>query len=116
MYKHYNTPGTRKICLILDKIVNDNYHKLCSLFEDSMKKVAEEMFQAGIISCDVKEDPTFDSIIKSFLSAFNFMENLEDIQKHCQTFLSVFTKMGGPFVIAGEMIKKKMHDSDFDIS
>ena len=71
-----------------------------------MDTVAEEMLQARVITGSIERNPTSDAIINSFLSAFEFMDELEDIEKHCVKFLSVFYKIGGPFVPAGDMIKK----------
>ena len=70
-----------------------------------MDIVAEEMLQARVITGSIKRNPTSDD---SFLSAFEFMDELEDIEKHCVKFLSVFYKLGGPFVPAGDMIKKRL--------
>ena len=77
------------------------------------------MFQAHIISCDVQKNPAYETIMKDFLIGFNFLEDLGEIQEHCQKFLSVFNKMGGPFAKAGDMIKKHMKrscdENGFDI-
>ena len=89
-------------------VIDGMYASLSSLFDDSLKKVAEEMLQAGIITRTLERNPTFDSIINSFLSAFEFMDELDDIENHCMKFLSVFYKIGGPFVPAGDMIKKRL--------
>ena len=87
-------------------VLLSKYSRLSRAFDNDMKKAAEMMLEAGIITQTNESKPNFDAIINNFLSALDFMDKLEDIKEHCVKFLSVFYTLGGPFVHAGNMIKK----------
>ena len=91
------------------------YHPdLSELFEGLLKTVSSEMYAVGLIPHAVEKNPTFDAIMTSFLSGFAFKPKLEDVEKHCVKFLSVFYKIGGPFVDAADMIKQTIKDTIID--
>ena len=91
------------------------YHPdISELFEGVLKTVSSEMYGAGLIPHAVEKNPTFDGIMSSFLSGFAFKAKLEDVEKHCVKFLSVFYKIGGPFVYAADMIKQTIQDTIID--
>ena len=69
------------------------------------------MLQAGFITQAVQKVASFDAIISSFINAMAFMEEVEDIKKHCIKFLIVFYDMGGPFILAGNTIKKCIQET-----
>ena len=91
------------------------YHPdLSELFEGLLKTVSSETYAVGLIPHAVEKNPTFDAIMTSFLSGFAFKPKLEDVEKHCATFLSVFYKIGGPFVYAADTIKQTIKDTIID--
>ena len=91
------------------------YHPdISELFEGVLKTVSSEMYGAGLIPHAVEKNPTFDGIMSSFLSGFAFKDELQEIEEHCVKFLSVFYKIGGPFVYAADMIKQTIQDTIID--
>ena len=64
------------------------------------------MYQAGLIDRAVQREPRYESIIDSFLAGISLMEEQKEIEEHCVKFLSVLYKLGGPFSIAANKIKK----------
>ena len=64
------------------------------------------MYEAGLIDRAVQREPKYESIIDSFLAGIGLMEEQEEIEEHCVKFLSVLYKLGGPFHIAANKIRK----------
>ena len=76
----------------------------------SLKTVADELLQAGIIPRHIQIDPTNDMIINCFLSGFAFKDKLEEIEEHCGRFFGVFYEIGGQFVDAANKIKRSIQE------
>ena len=93
---------------IITDVIETNSVQLSSLSEDSMKTIAKEMFHFGMITRAVAKRPTFNAIITCFLSAFDSLEGLDEIEEHCKIFLSLFTQLGGPPGDAAFKIKRSI--------
>ena len=76
-------------------------------FDLSLSNVADELLQADIISKSVHESPTYDNIIGSFLAGLTFIDDLADLKKECDTFLSALSNIGGPVARAAGMLRRK---------
>ena len=89
-----------------------NHAKLTRLFKTgSLKTVADELLEAGIITRDVQTNPTSDNIINCFLSGFVFKDDLEEIEEYCTKFFNTFYEIRGPYVDAANKIKKSIQES-----
>ena len=77
----------------------------------SLKTVADELLEAGIITRDVQTNPTSDNIINCFLSGFVFKDELEEIEEYCMKFFNAFYEIRGPYVDAANKIKKCIQES-----
>ena len=89
-----------------------NHAKLTRLFKTgSLKTVADELLEAGIITRDVQINPTSDNIINCFLSGFVFKDDLEEIEEYCMKFFNAFYEIRGPYVDAANKIKKSIQES-----
>ena len=97
----------KDIRLVLEKKRSD----LSLLFHCSMKAVAIELFQAGMIANDVHRIPTDDKIFNSLLCGFAFQAKIEDIEEHCKKLFNVFQNMGGPFRDAADAIKQNIQEN-----
>ena len=90
-------------------VMEKNHAKLSQLFKTgSLKTLADELLEAGIITRDVQIDPTGDTIINCFLSGFVFKDELEEIEEYCSRFFNAFYEIRGPYVDAANKIKKSM--------
>ena len=89
-----------------------NHAKLTRLLKTgSLKTVADELLEAGIVTCDVQTNPTSDNIINCFLSGFVFKDELEEIEEYCMKFFNAFYEIRGPYVDAANKIKKSIQES-----
>ena len=81
--------------------------------------VAAEMFAEGLISQPCKDDPTYDSVIGEFESGLQFKTSVDELEKHCQSFLTSLSNQGGPVQgAAGRLAEewKKNVKEEFGIS
>ena len=109
-----STVDTKQVIQCIKELMRTYHPDLSELFEGLLKTVSSEMYAVGLIPHAVEKNPTFDAIMNSFLSGFAFKSKLEDVEKHCVKFLSVFYKIGGPFVDAADMIKQTIKDTIID--
>ena len=86
--------------------IDRKFASLKNLFDPSMDAISAELFTVGIISNDVKNSPSTNTILQSFYSGFTFMNTIEEVQCHCRKFFSALDKMGGPFIIASNSLKQ----------
>ena len=93
------------VAFIKDEI-SSNYAPLNNVFGTCMARVSAEFFTVGIISDEVKRNPSTDAILQSFYAEFAFMKTISEVQTHCRKFFSIFYKIGGPFIIAGNSLKQ----------
>ena len=96
----------------IELVMEKNHAKLTRLFKTgSLKTVADELLEAGIITRDVQTNPTSDNIINCFLSGFVFKDDLEEIEEYCMKFFNGFYEIRGPYVDAANKIKKSIQES-----
>ena len=106
-----STVDTKQVIRCIKELMRTYHPDLSELFEGLLKTVSSEMYAVRLIPHAVEKNPTFDAIMTSFLSGFAFKAKLEDVEKHCVKFLSVFYKIGGPFIDAADMIKQTIKDT-----
>ena len=96
----------------IELVMEKNHAKLTRLFKTgSLKTVADELLEAGIITRDVQTNPTSDNIINCFLSGFVFKDDLEEIEEYCMKFFNAFYEIRGPYVDAANKIRKSIQES-----
>ena len=88
-------------------VLVQNQVDLKEAFDLSLSNVADELVQVGIISKSVHKSPTYDNIIGSFVSGLTFIDDLADLKKECDTFLSALSNIGGPVARAAGMLRRK---------
>ena len=103
---------TSQVISCIELVMENNHAKLTRLFKTgSLKTVADELLEAGIITRDVQTNPTSDNIINCFLSGFVFNDDLEEIEEYCMKFFNAFYEIRGPYVDAANKIKKSIQES-----
>ena len=103
---------TSQVIKCIKLVMEKNHAKLSQLFKTgSLKTVADELLEAGIITRDVQIDPTSDTIINCFLSGFVFKDELEEIEEYCSRFFNTFYEIRGPYVDAANKIKKSIQEA-----
>ena len=103
---------TSQVVKCIELVMEKNHAKLTRLFKTgSLKTVADELLEAGIITRDVQTNPTSDNIINCFLSGFVFKDELEEIEEYCTKFFNAFYEILGPYVDAANKIKKSIQES-----
>ena len=106
---------TSQVIKCIELVIEKNHAKLCRLFKTgSLKTLADELLEAGIITRDVQTNPTSDTIINCFLSGFVFKDDLDEIEEYCVKFFNAFYEIRGPYIDAANKIKKSIQDTIID--
>ena len=110
-----STVDTSQVIKCIELVMEKNHAKLSRLFKTgSLKTLADELLEAGIITRDVQTDPISDTIINCFLSGFVFKDDLEEIEEYCEKFFNAFYEIRGPYIDAANKIKKSIQDTIID--
>ena len=81
------------------------------MFQPSLKRIANELFQAGIITQDIQRTPTYDTIIGCFLGGLDFIRKQSDLEGQCSKFLTALSNVGGPVALASAMIQEEWQEA-----
>lgn len=92
-----NDGDIKKIKKIIQDVITQWYSDLSELFSASLQQIAINMFAHGLISQSVKDAPIFINMMTEFQSGMKFIRDIKRLVKHCQMFLDVVVKQGGPF-------------------
>ena len=110
-----STVDTIQVIKCIELVMERNHAKLCRLFKTgSLKTLADELLEAGVITRDVQTNPTSDNIINCFLSGFVFKDELDEIEEYCVKFFNAFYEIRGPYIDAANKIKKSIQDTIID--
>ena len=80
---------------------------MSDVFQLSLNRIVNELFQAGIITQDIHRSPKYDDIIGCFLAGLNFICERSDLQGQCDKFLTALSNVGGPVALASDMIQRE---------
>ena len=81
------------------------------MFQVSLDSIANELFQAGIITQDIHRSPTYDKIIGCFIAGLNLMRKQSDLEGQCSKFLTALSNVGGPVALASDMIQEEWQEA-----
>ena len=110
-----STVDTSQVIKCIELVMERNHAKLCRLFKTgSLKTLADELLEAGVITRDVQTNPTSDTVINCFLSGFVFKDELDEIEEYCEKFFDAFYEIRGPYIDAANKIKKSIQDTIID--
>ena len=94
----------------LENVLKENQVILRSVFietQETLNRIARALSAVNIIGRAVRIEPTYESIIRSFINGTKLKDDVSDIQEHCVKFLTALASVGGPVADASDMIKKK---------
>ena len=86
---------------LISKVVDQHYDILSELFP----YIANQLFQGGLISNKVKDNPTGNNIIEEFKQKLNYFHKQSQVEEHCKRLLHIFAGIGGSFKYAAEMLR-----------
>ena len=92
----------------IKEVFSVDFAELMTVVENSLQEVSAELFASHLISNGTKRKPSYEAIITDFLSGLAFKKTLPLIIQHCEKLFSVFYRLGGPFVDAGDSLKQSI--------
>ena len=94
----------------LENVLKENQVTLHDVFietQETLNDIARALSAVNIIGRAVQREPTYESIIGSFINGMKLKDDISDIEEHCVKFLTALSSVGGPVSDASDMIKKK---------
>ena len=110
MYEGAASVDIDKIRRTLKEVLKKKFASLSRSLKDTLSYVAAEMYSKGLISEAVKDNPTYDSMIREFEAGLQFLESVSEVENHCQLFLECLSSQGGPAVGAAKVLAKDWND------
>ena len=81
---------------MLLKVLDDCYETLSDALRFCLEDVAKDMFSKGLISESTMTTPNYDTVINEFKTGMKEKEDIPQLEKHCQLFLTSLSSQGGP--------------------
>jgi hypothetical protein len=110
-------PLTEKNQLVstIKGILKSYHDKLIHLNKKSHKTVADKLYASGLISEDVKNDPSMEDFITDLEDCLSMSRDVSELQSNCSKFLQAFIDTGGPYkaiadILHEDIIKTITHD------
>ena len=94
-----------KMKKVIDGVLVSNFAKITSL-DTSLSDLASQLYAAHLISDEVKETRSMEKFIKEFQASLCFVEELPEIQEHCEKFLTTFVAVRGSYAAAAKALRK----------
>ena len=85
---------------MINNIIVSHYATLNYLPKKSFTGLVNQLYSTGLISNEVREDPSMEECIDEFKASLNFKRKLPRVEEHCQKFLSSFIAVRGSYADA----------------
>ena len=92
---------------MIKKVLIDHQVDLSEIFKHNLGIIANELFQADIITYEMYKTPTFDSIMGNFFSLMGLKNIRFELEEHCSNFLKALFIVGGPAVKTANEIQEE---------
>ena len=110
MYQGAASVDIDKIRRTLKEVLKKKFASLSRSLKDTLPNIAAEMYSKGLISEAVKDNPTYDSMIREFEAGLQFLGSVSELENYCQLFLECLSIQGGPVVGAAKVLAKDWND------
>ena len=88
-------------------VLKENYSALEKLLKVCLEPFATEMYCHGLISETAKNSANFSNMMSEFESVMDFIDDSQELVKHCELFLQSLVKQGIPHKRAANCIAEK---------
>ena len=91
---------------VIDSGLSRHYISLRDLSWHSLHYLADQMYDADLISLDIQQSPSFDNIIAELARELNSMTSIYQIEQYCTKFLSTLNDMGGTYAQVSQVLQQ----------
>ena len=95
-----------KLKQVIDKVLVSYHADLTGLPKKSLPSLANQLYASGLISNEVKDNPSIDVFIDEFKASLSFMRKVSPVKNHCKKFLKAFMAVGGSYATAANALHK----------
>uniref|UniRef100_A0A1X7UEM5 CARD domain-containing protein n=1 Tax=Amphimedon queenslandica TaxID=400682 RepID=A0A1X7UEM5_AMPQE len=86
--------GIKSITDSLIAVLRNRQVVLSKVFEDSLPDIALGLSAANIITHSVRKNPSYDSIIRNFITGLEMKSSIAELEVHCMDFLEALSNIG----------------------
>ena len=95
-----------EIVLILSEVLHTHCSTLNTFLEaGTLAKFANKMFEVGIITTELRDNPVYNKMEKQFIEALSILSTQAELEKYCKNFLTALRTQGGPLELFATKIK-----------
>ena len=92
---------------MIDDVLVTHYAALNSLPRTSLTGLVNQLYTAELISNEVRETFSMEECIAEFKASFSFLNEISEVQDHCQKFLNSFIAVKGSCTSAAKFLRQK---------
>ena len=81
------------ICSELKRIYDSNYRKVHDSLKENLRDFSYSLIECGLITNSANQ-LNYDEIIRQVFAGFSISEDIHDLERACQNFLSSFARFG----------------------
>ena len=85
-------------------VLTSHYADFNDVTQQALPDLKAQLFSNGMIPASVKDNPSYNNLVKSFESSLKFINSQEAILEHCRTFFVAFYSCGGPLTLAANTV------------
>ena len=105
-FPFYLEVDVKKLKEAISRVLVSYHAGLTCLPKKSLPSLANQLYTKGLISNEVKDNPSVDEFIDEFKASLNFMKEVSQVKDHCKKFLKAFIAVGGSYATAANALHK----------
>ena len=94
----------KKLKQVIDKVLVSFHASLTGLPKKPLPSLANQLYAAGLISDEAKNDPSVDEFINEFKASLRLLKKVSQVKDHCKKFLKAFIAVGGSYATASNVL------------
>ena len=102
---------SQRLATLVADVLWSHYTTFNKLFKSStLSLFAHYMYEAGLITADLCDNPVYDSIMEEFVTVMELNDEKEDVENDCIKFLGALKTLGGPLKVLSKKIEKEWRE------
>ena len=85
-------------------VLTRHYADLNDITQQALPDLTAQLFSNEMIPASVKDNPSYNHLVKSFESSMKFINSQEAMLEHCRKFFAAFYSCGGPLTLAANTV------------
>ena len=95
-----------KLRQVIESVLTKHYVSLHELRWNRLHQLADLMYDADIISFDIKQSPSFNNILTRLMVQLSSIRSISQIEQYCTKFLSILNDVGGSCALVSQALQQ----------